>query len=61
MRSKRRKMLSPDFMALERARGTDVVAVDLEIDAGHSRAESLYRRFDFRPLERSRWVKELTT
>jgi GNAT superfamily N-acetyltransferase len=45
---------------LERARGTGVVAVDLEIDAGHSRAESLYRRFDFRPLERSRWVKELT-
>jgi GNAT superfamily N-acetyltransferase len=46
---------------LERARGTGVVAVDLEIDADHSRAESLYRRFGFRPLERSRWVKELTT
>jgi GNAT superfamily N-acetyltransferase len=46
---------------LERARGTGVVAMDLEIDSGHSRAESLYRRFGFRPLERSRWVKELTT
>ena len=46
---------------LERARETSIVAIDLEIDAGHSRAESLYRRFGFRPLERSRWVRELTT
>ena len=46
---------------LERARETDIVAVDLEIDAGHSRAESLYRRLGFRPLERSRWVRELKT
>jgi GNAT superfamily N-acetyltransferase len=46
---------------LDRARGTGVVAVDLEIDADHSRAESLYRRFGFRHLQRSRWVKELTT
>jgi GNAT superfamily N-acetyltransferase len=44
---------------LERARETDIVAIDLEIDAGHSRAESLYRRLGFRPLERSRWVREL--
>jgi GNAT superfamily N-acetyltransferase len=44
---------------LERARKTDIVAIDLEIDAGHSRAESLYRRSGFRPLNRSRWVKEL--
>ena len=46
---------------LERARATGVVAMDLEIDAGHGRAESLYRRFGFQPLKRSRWVKELTT
>jgi GNAT superfamily N-acetyltransferase len=46
---------------LERARKMDIVAIDLEIDAGHSRAESLYRRFGFRRLDRSRWVRELTT
>jgi GNAT superfamily N-acetyltransferase len=46
---------------LERARETDIVAIDLEIDAGHSHAESLYRRLGFRPLERSRWVRELKT
>jgi len=46
---------------LERARGTGVVAMDLEVAADHSRAQSLYRRFGFRPLDRSRWVKELTT
>jgi GNAT superfamily N-acetyltransferase len=46
---------------LERAREMDIVAIDLEIDARHSRAESLYRRFGFRPLDRSRWVRELTT
>jgi GNAT superfamily N-acetyltransferase len=46
---------------LERARATGAVAVDLEVDAGHSRAESFYRRVGFRSLERSRWVKQLTT
>ena len=46
---------------LERARATGFVEMDLEIDADHSRAESLYRRFGFRHLQRSRWVKELTT
>jgi GNAT superfamily N-acetyltransferase len=45
---------------LERARATDVVAMDLEIDQSHRRVESLYRRFGFRPLERSRWVRKLT-
>ena len=45
---------------LERARKMDIVAIDLEIDAEHSRAESLYRRLGFRPLNRSRWVRELT-
>jgi len=46
---------------IERARKAGIVAIDLEIDAGHSRAESLYRRLGFRPLNRSRWVKELIT
>jgi GNAT superfamily N-acetyltransferase len=45
---------------LERARETGIVAIDLEIDARHRRAESLYRRFGFRPLDRSRWVREVT-
>lgn len=44
---------------LERARAIGLVAMDLEIDASHSRVESLYRRFGFRPLERSRWVRKL--
>ena len=35
------------------------VAVDLEVDASHDRVASLYQRFGFRPLNRSRWVKEL--
>ena len=46
---------------IERVRRAGIVAIDLEIDAGHSRAESLYRRLGFRPLNRSRWVKELIT
>jgi GNAT superfamily N-acetyltransferase len=45
---------------LGRARQSGIVAIDLEIDAGHRPAESLYRRFGFRPLDRSRWVRELT-
>jgi len=44
---------------LERAREMDIVAIDLEVDAGHIRAESLYRRFGFRRLDRSRWVRAL--
>ena len=44
---------------LERSRKMDIVAIDLEVDAGHRRAESLYRRFGFRRLDRSRWVREL--
>jgi GNAT superfamily N-acetyltransferase len=46
---------------VERAHNAGVVAVDLEVDGSHSRAESLYRRLGFRPLNRSRWVKELIT
>jgi GNAT superfamily N-acetyltransferase len=43
----------------ELARKTGIVAIDLEVDAGHKRAISLYQRFGFRRLERSRWVREL--
>jgi GNAT superfamily N-acetyltransferase len=46
---------------VKRAQKAGVVTVDLEVDASHSRAESLYRRSGFRPLNRSRWVKELIT
>lgn len=44
---------------IERARKLGIVAIDLEVDATHRRAESLYRRFRFRPLDRSRWVRVL--
>jgi GNAT superfamily N-acetyltransferase len=44
---------------LERARELGIVAIDLEVDVAHRRAESLYRRFGFRPLDRSRWVRTL--
>jgi GNAT superfamily N-acetyltransferase len=45
---------------LDRAQKAGVVAVELEIDASHGRAMSLYQRLGFRRLERSRWVKEVT-
>jgi len=38
---------------------TGAVAIDLEVDEHHERAVSLYKRFGFRPLTRSRWVREL--
>lgn len=44
---------------VERAREAGLVAIDLEIDAGHGRAASLYQRLGFRRLDRSRWVMEL--
>jgi ribosomal protein S18 acetylase RimI-like enzyme len=44
---------------VERARDLGIVAIDLEVDAAHRRAESLYRRFGFRSLDRSRWVLKL--
>jgi len=43
---------------LHLARLRDLAAIDLEVDADHQRAESLYERFGFRRLPRSRWVKE---
>jgi GNAT superfamily N-acetyltransferase len=44
---------------LERARAAGMVAIDLEIDVGHSRAASLYERLGFHRLERSRCVRKL--
>lgn len=35
------------------------VAVDLEVEAGHQRAESLYQREGFHRLPRSRWARKL--
>jgi GNAT superfamily N-acetyltransferase len=43
---------------LERAQKAGVVAVDLEVDTDHKQAISLYQRFGFRQLKRTRWVKE---
>ena len=46
---------------IEWAHRAGMVAVELEVDAGHRRAEALYQRAGFRRLDRSRWVKELST
>jgi GNAT superfamily N-acetyltransferase len=35
-------------------------AIELEVDAAHRRAESLYRRAGFQPLARSRWSQSLS-
>lgn len=35
------------------------LAIDLEVDMEHRRAENLYRRKGFQKLARSRWVKRL--
>jgi len=45
--------------ALQAARAAGALAVDLEIEAGHDRAASLYRRAGFEPLPRTRWAREL--
>jgi len=42
---------------LKRAREVGIAAVDMEIDVGHNQVESLYRRFGFTQLQRSRWVR----
>jgi len=46
---------------VERAREIGMVAIELEVDVGHKRAESLYQRFGFRQLNRSRWVRKVGT
>ncbi|MBI4963510.1 MAG: GNAT family N-acetyltransferase [Desulfomonile tiedjei] len=44
---------------IKRAEEAAIAAIDLEIDAAHSRAASLYQRFGFLRLDRSRWVRKL--
>lgn len=44
---------------IEKLRKLGCLAIDLEVDDDHRRAESLYARFGFESLERSRWVKRL--
>lgn len=45
--------------ALAEARREGCLAVDLEVDGDHRRAEGLYRRHGFRRLDRTRWVRRL--
>jgi GNAT superfamily N-acetyltransferase len=45
--------------AIATARELGLVALDLEVDRAHRRAESLYSRYGFQPLRRSRWVKPI--
>jgi GNAT superfamily N-acetyltransferase len=45
--------------AIDVVRHHGAVALDLEVERGHERAASLYRRHGFTPLERTRWVKRL--
>jgi GNAT superfamily N-acetyltransferase len=44
---------------LEHTRKLGLVALDLEVDIQHQRAEALYIRFGFQRLPRSRWVRKL--
>ncbi|MGZ6079459.1 MAG: GNAT family N-acetyltransferase [Myxococcaceae bacterium] len=45
--------------ALEAARARGCVAVELEVEASHSRAANLYARAGFRPLDRVHWTLPL--
>lgn len=45
--------------ALATARELGCLAVDLEVDVEHARAENLYARAGFRPLPRARWALSL--
>ena len=45
--------------ALDTAAAGGAVAIDLEIERGHERVESLYRRAGFEPLARARWARRL--
>lgn len=47
--------------ALAAAAAAGARAVDLEIEAGHERAASLYRRHGFTPLARRRWARALAS
>jgi ribosomal protein S18 acetylase RimI-like enzyme len=45
--------------ALQEAKRSGCRALDLEVNAGNSRAERLYERHGFKRIERTRWMKEL--
>ena len=45
--------------ALKDAQISGCRALDLEVDVGNNRAEKLYKRYGFKQIERTRWVKEL--
>ena len=43
----------------EKAKARGLAAIELEVDVDHERVISLYRRFGFRRLNRSRWLRIL--
>jgi GNAT superfamily N-acetyltransferase len=45
--------------AMQVARDSGCIALDLEVDAGHEAAERLYERMEFRRHRRVRWVRML--
>ena len=45
--------------AMQVARESGCIALDLEVDAGHEAAERLYERMGFRRHQRVRWVRML--
>jgi GNAT superfamily N-acetyltransferase len=45
--------------AMQVARDSGCIALDLEVDAGHDAAERLYERMGFRRHRRVRWVRML--
>lgn len=45
--------------AMQVARDSGCIALDLEVDAGHDAAERLYQRMGFRRHRRVRWVRML--
>ena len=53
--------LTPDALedAIKALKQEGCLAIDLEVEADHSRAEHLYRRKGFEKLQRARWVKKL--
>jgi GNAT superfamily N-acetyltransferase len=46
-------------VACDHAHAAGCAAIDLELEAAHPRAASLYARAGFRALQRKRWVKTL--
>ena len=46
-------------VVMQAVRASGCAAIDLEVEAGHGRVESLYSRNGFSKLSRSRWVKSM--